>query len=76
MPGPLESVKIVDLCRDLAGSYACMLLGDMGAQVVKVDRLAETLSGLSRPSSSGTEGAEALRWTSRWPRAVVSSEGS
>ena len=37
MPGPLESVKIVDLCRDLAGSYACMLLGDMGAQVVKVE---------------------------------------
>ena len=37
MAGPLEGIKIVDLCRDLAGAYACMLLGDMGAQVTKVE---------------------------------------
>ena len=37
MPGPLDGLKIVDICRDLAGSYACMLLGDMGAQVIKVE---------------------------------------
>ena len=37
MPGALDGVKIVDLCRDLAGSYACMLLGDMGAEITKVE---------------------------------------
>jgi crotonobetainyl-CoA:carnitine CoA-transferase CaiB-like acyl-CoA transferase len=37
MPGPLHGVKIIDLSRDLAGSYACMLLGDMGAEVTKVE---------------------------------------
>ena len=37
MSGALDGIKIVDLCRDLAGSYACMLLGDMGAEVTKVE---------------------------------------
>lgn len=37
MAGPLDGIKIIDLCRDLAGAYACMLLGDMGAEVTKVE---------------------------------------
>ena len=37
MHGALEGIRIIDLCRDMAGSYACMLLGDMGAEVIKVE---------------------------------------
>ncbi|NWI44935.1 SUCHY transferase, partial [Picathartes gymnocephalus] len=35
---PLESVKILDLTRVLAGPFATMNLGDLGAEVIKVER--------------------------------------
>ena len=37
MDSVLTGYTIIDLSRDMAGSYACMLLGDMGAPVVKVE---------------------------------------
>jgi crotonobetainyl-CoA:carnitine CoA-transferase CaiB-like acyl-CoA transferase len=38
VPRPLEGVKVVDLGRVLAAPYASMLLADMGAEVIKVER--------------------------------------
>jgi len=37
-PGPLAGVVVADFSRVLAGPYATMLLADMGATVVKVER--------------------------------------
>lgn len=38
MTGPLAGLVVADFTRVLAGPYATMLLGDMGAEVVKVER--------------------------------------
>jgi formyl-CoA transferase len=35
--GPLEGVVVVDLSRALAGPHAAMMLGDLGARVIKVE---------------------------------------
>ena len=38
MSGPLAGLKVIEIAGIGPGPFACMLLSDLGAQVIRVDR--------------------------------------
>ena len=39
MMGPLAGVKVIEIAGLGAAPYGCMMLADMGADVVRIDRI-------------------------------------
>ncbi|MCY7394616.1 MAG: CoA transferase [Nocardioides sp.] len=66
MTGPLEDVLVVDLSRALAGPQAAMMLGDMGARVIKVEApgQGDDTRGWGPPFVDGSSGRESTYFLS------------
>ncbi|MBU4316188.1 MAG: CoA transferase [Proteobacteria bacterium] len=54
MPGPLEGITVLSFCTALSGPFAAMVLGDMGAEIIKIESVDE--GDLTRASTHKING--------------------
>ena len=61
LPGALSHVKVLDLSRVLAGPWATQILGDLGAEVYKIERpgSGDETRAWGPPFVSGSDGVRA-----------------
>jgi len=74
MPGPLSHLTVIELAGIGPGPFACMLLADMGARVIRIDRPPTPARGgldaLMRNDSVVDRGRQSLSLNMKDPRAV------
>ena len=62
MPGALDKIRVLDLCGHLSGPYCTMLLGDLGADVIKIERPGEGDDARRMPPFVNGESAPFMLW--------------
>src|SRR5499426_4860087 len=67
--GPLHDVRVLDLTEHMAGPYCAMILADMGAEVIKLERPGKGDS--SRAMGDGTERNAYFRYINRNKRSLT-----
>jgi len=48
--GPLEGLRVLEMAGTAPAPFACMMLADLGAEVLRIDRADRALRGSRRPS--------------------------
>ena len=66
MPGPLSGIKIIEMAGIGPGPFAGMLLADMGAEVIRIDRAA----GAATPSDITSRGKRSIALDLKNPASV------
>ena len=61
MPAALEGIKIIDLSRMAPGPFCTMVLGDLGAEIIRVEEPGGGRMARARASDSDAEDAAAIR---------------
>lgn len=77
--GPLDGIKVLDLCSYLAGPYGCTLLADLGAEVIKIEspqgdmlrQFPSSLEGESRFFVGANRGKRALALDLKQPEGLA-----
>ena len=69
MVGPLEGIKVLSFCSALSGPFATMILADMGAEVIKLER--PGAGDNSRGMGDGSERNAYFRYINRNKKGVT-----
>src|SRR4029079_16023051 len=61
MPGVLEGIRVLDFGRYIAGPFCGTMLGDLGAEVIRIEKLEGSEDRWVTPVAQGGEGAMILQ---------------
>ncbi len=60
MPGVLDGIRVLDFGRYIAGPFCAALLGDLGAEVIRIERLGGGEDRFFIPVGAGDDGGGAM----------------